>query len=886
MDDINVFFSKCNPFNNLPDELTKEAVRSFAIDRIKYQKLQHCVYTICRRYPPVSINKLSYKELLSTEDTWNSIPGRKPFVLFLVYAIDHGYLRDERISRLKDFDIDSLCKKGSYIPYILKDNNYNRLLNSSLYKHNNNRLLLPVYTFEITPSTISDANLCQSINKYLNYVKYDSDLIPNVRYLFLVALSDLCADFLRSPHLVIPDRILPYFQNNSKEGHSRIVRTQQVILAVLSQLCDDGIVLNENIKTLSAIRKGKEWIDRDTVIRILQSKHLDRWCSFPYKGTNGKMFTSVRYINIESSEIRSIVCDFLNQYNENTSISVSIFCDTLSDSFGKYKVMSVEDLGFMTYIEQINYYKNDLQCSKSLIRLVTAFYLYIQQTIKDDIFSRDSVPNSLLYRPSIGVDIASGYRVYVYNQVEPVPNNDKWLLCYKKYDRDTTTNFSIINYERIECQVYRNICKNYIWKADTQIISKIKFARDIYTTLNYLYEIKTGKVLSIYSPSPDINHITVNDAAAVKNYIIATFDNNRTRNGHIYRFRALLKHAEYNELPITVDSGVYYILTNTLDNNYDNVNPIPNDQLGKIAQLLKSKARESTIASLYSSIFYIALETEFRGSQIVSLKRDCLRETSKKGEYVLVSETKTSAGELVEQPVSTYIVRELREVMLNSEVFRKDCTDINLLNLIFISPSKKKGTYKQISEHQFNSFFKACCEELSLPRYTLQNLRDTHMTKAEEFKIRNQLTDMEQRVLTGHRSAEVDDKHYVKLSIQEMLEAVHGVIIGDVHLDGKVHRKLDPSIANSENEVSNGCGYCKSPSCGILSTLDCLVCKDFVTMISRLPYFEERIALLDKKIEAASVPHDKEDYINIKRLLLRYVEEILKVEEDTENGRN
>ena len=61
-----------------------------------------------------------------------------------------------------------------------------------------------------------------------------------------------------------------------------------------------------------------------------------------------------------------------------------------------------------------------------------------------------------------------------------------------------------------------------------------------------------------------------------------------------------------------------------------------------------------------------------------------------------------------------------------------------------------------------------------------------------------------------------------------------------------------------------------------MSYLDCLVCKDFVTTPDRLPFFMRRIREIEHDIENATIPHDKEDLVNIKRLLLRFVEEIYK----------
>ena len=55
-------------------------------------------------------------------------------------------------------------------------------------------------------------------------------------------------------------------------------------------------------------------------------------------------------------------------------------------------------------------------------------------------------------------------------------------------------------------------------------------------------------------------------------------------------------------------------------------------------------------------------------------------------------------------------------------------------------------------------------------------------------------------------------------------------------------------------------------------------------MPSRLPFFRDRIAIIDKQIQATTVPHDKEDLATIKKLLIMYVERILEVMEDNANA--
>ena len=530
----------------------------------------------------------------------------------------------------------------------------------------------------------------------------------------------------------------------------------------------------------------------------------------------------------------------------------------------------------------MSFYKKNNGHVCSAASCTVAFYLYITHNIDDQIFEKDGVPSSILLRPTISKEIVEGYHLIKYNQMEKAPEYDKWLLCYKKSKNSSIYEIDAVDFTRILSKTYRSWIKHYIWKEDVKVHSKLKPFPIFVKAFNYVHDIKTGAALTVFTTPGDETKFDVKDALAYKNYILATYENNRTRNVYIYSIRSLLRHVFHNNLG-DIDAGVFYTLNHTIDQTYDNTRPIPNSELSQLSALIKEKASSDPLADMYSSIFFIALETEFRASQIVSLSKNCLRETAKYGEYVIVSETKTSAGELVEQPISAYVEREIRHVIQITNIYREKCTNTRLKNYLFIVPGAKRNTFSPLSKVKFNSFLKACCSELALPLYTLENLRDTHMTKAEEFRIRNQLSDIEQSVLTGHSSTAVDDIHYVKLDIREMLEALHGTIIGDVQLDGKIYSSLDSSITNSENEVSNSCGWCKSSSCNVMVNLDCPMCKNFVTTISRLPYFEEQVKILDKKIVAASIPHDKEDLVNIKRLMLRYIEEILKKKEVIEN---
>ena len=346
--------------------------------------------------------------------------------------------------------------------------------------------------------------------------------------------------------------------------------------------------------------------------------------------------------------------------------------------------------------------------------------------------------------------------------------------------------------------------------------------------------------------------------------------------------RSIVKYIEDNGLCV-IDKGAHYNLHAAMPRKQRGGYPIPEHELSALTAVLKSHCEGSILFTLYYSVYHLALETELRINTIVNLNRDCVKETAKKGEYIILTTTKTSHYEEIEIPITEYVKRDIDEILNITEVYRHECADKTLCDYLFLIPKGRNHTFGPLQSKQFNKYLAKCCIEADMPFYTASNLRDTHMTKAEEYVIRNQLSEIEQCTLSGHVTSRTDTLHYVGTNIRDMLESVHGIIIGDISLDGKVRENIDSTVACTENEVSNGCGYCSVCNCSDNTYLDCMLCKDFVTTIYRKKYFEEQVKIIDHKIQNASITHDKEDLINIKRLLLRYIEEILCLEERISN---
>lgn len=888
MENDNLIFQNSISYNQLPDEITRKAVKEFVLTQNDYPNKKQCLSYLCRGYPRnLSVEKFTSKDLLKTISIWGGPDYRKRFLRFVIFAILNKYNNDPILQRLAEHEdcLDTLSNSLEYIEYLLTDIEYSRYKESMLFSLRNESYALYVYTFQITKKSQIPDSIYAVVKKYIDNIKFESNIDLASKNRIFTGISPVC-EFLfdGKKHIDTQNVVqcLEYLQKCAPYIKAQGTRALFIILGILNDNC---LLNDEKLQCLAAINSKRNiTIQVNTALKILEYKHPEYWCVREFDSPCHKKTTFSKYINHPAKEVREIIADFLASHFNRTFQGIDDFCMLFAQSLDGYVIKSVSDLNFKTFKNQtMFFYKINNDSGHSAASCTVAFYLYITHNIDDQIFEKDGVPSSILQRPTISKEIVEGYHLIKYNQMEKTPECDKWLFCYKKSEKSSIYEIDAIDFTRILSETYRSWIKHYIWKEDVKVYTKLHPLPIFVKAFNYVHDIKTGAALTVFTTPGDETKFDVRDATAYKNYILATYENNRTRNAYIYNIRNLLRHVSHNNLG-DIGTGVFYTLNHTLDQTYDNTCPIPNSELSQLSALIKEKASSDPLADMYSSIFFIALETEFRGSQIVSLPKNCLRETAKNGEYVVVSETKTSAGELVEQPISAYVEREIRHITQITNIYREKCTNTRLKNHLFIVPGAKRNTFKPLNESKFNSFLKACCSELALPLYTLENLRDTHMTKAEEFRIRNQLSDIEQSVLTGHSSTAVDDIHYVKLDIREMLETLHGTIIGDVQLDGKIYSSLDSPITNSENEVSNGCGWCKSSSCNVMVNLDCPMCKNFVTTISRLPYFEEQVKMLDKKIVAASIPHDKEDLVNIKRLMLRYIEEILKKKEVVENG--
>lgn len=781
----------------------------------------------------------------------------------IIFLLKNKVINNEMLKRMLDLE-HKLYYSGNIEDFwcLMESKIYDQLKNENSFIQSKELLFINLNDISI----FNNADL-ELLDEYLMQLKTDSSCQPAVRLQKCYSYKNIVRYLFQDKKINEIKRIDIINLLNSTLPHGS--KKCGDIFSLL-EFIDKRGCLNDDLKQFMNF---KEYINSsyktEKVKELLGADRIEQYILVRDKKNEQRL----HYIDIPYEyELFDIMKSFITNSGYRNA-NINIFISEFYKSMGNERIKNVTDLSFTTYYSTVLYFAQ--YGKKSYYSYIFAFYNYCYNYCRVDFFEKNNLSIKILWKPGLAQKLVQGYEVVRYNPINPVPDNDKWILCYSK-DYESNTEHSIsealdINFEQIRDAKHKSWIKYYFWKAQKGIKTKRSHVQEISTCLNYITDLRAGRELSIYykKKNVDENMIDVSEVMALKNRILQNYDNIRTAVSIIYDFRVFLKFL-YDTDKINIGTGVfYYLQTQTEIKNTSHA--IPDDHLNLLNKYMLKQCEQGIQNELYYTIFYLALETEIRISEIVSLHSDCVMESpGKRNEYIIRLRKKDETTEFQETAITTYVKRHIDHVLDITKKLR-EFADSNMKTYLFLAPSTDSAVVRVITRENFRIYLKKCCESVAIPMYTAANLRDTHMTKAREFKILHKLSDMEHSVLTGHKTQGLDMRNYVDMSVESMMEALHGVSIGNVSITGTVQHQLPDNIASEKNEVSSGCGYCCSPYCEDMSYLDCMLCKYFVTTPSRFHYFEEQVKVMDNKIKSSTLPHDKEDYINIKRLLVSYM---------------
>jgi len=858
------------------DNLKKSTIRDY---KSKFRKL---IVNFYAEYKLEDINSdILLKHIESPNFNKRNMHVLFDFILFLIEEDITHDISLKRLHYIKNRIV--IYIKPSEIKFILLYKKFDELIENGFFEDMTSSKYQLLF---IRPNRdlYNSKDAYDYICNYIHYLKIDSGNT-------IKSTISRCRALLKCSHLIFgkysPHSIsynefkFNMLANESKLMNQNILELIKLLKYSHSYLPFKDDKMNEFATILEYFAK---MTNKKKLIEILNSKKMENYFFISHKNIKRKSNSLyyLYYLNIENKELKFAFESFL-QSSQQIGLALNEISSNFEDSLIGLEVKSISDLNLNSYIHQVKFFSSIDEKKRKHGSLITNFYNHIAMNYNPKIFKNDGFDSSILQRADISAKIINGYELISLNSFDPIPVYDKWLLYFGEISNSnssiTTSSVFKMDFSLITNTVYRYWCKHYIWRDTSSMSTKKRNMSDIKFFLNYIDKIKRREILTIFTGSTPSEDFVINDVIAYKHYVYSKYTNNRTRSSYIYIARLLLNHiSEYGIYE--VDSSYKHHLTHTLSSDYNNAVAIPDSELKLLSTLMNKNSSKSVLNTLYYAIFYIALETEFRPSQIVRLTHRCVNETAKPNEFIIKSKSKRSPESLLEQAITIYVKRQIDEIIALTNEYRNSCHVEKLKQYLFIVPTVRHNIYKLIRIDDFNSYLQKCCNEVGIHSYSISNLRDTHMTKAEEYAIRNSISDIEQSVLTGHISPSTTSRFYVDSRLTELLEAVHGIIIGNVNVSGEIVKEINPSINNNEHLVEDGCGYCNLKTCKENTMLGCLVCSDFVTTISRLPYFEERIKMIDNKLKKSRFSHDKEDLSNIKILLVAYKKEIIKLMED------
>ena len=607
---------------------------------------------------------------------------------------------------------------------------------------------------------------------------------------------------------------------------------------------------------------------------------------FICKSSNKKRpFITLIDANINNKFIVSLLDDFYKGDLYSSAYSSVDFAKKFSESYSDFSnFKDISDFNYSVFKSQYEFYKNNEKELKTLIK----FYIYLYVTSdRTELFKvNDPVDMVYMQKHNFLQKYKEGFEVIDFNPNEEYPPINKWIIRPNGFERTSTiyksTSYKSLDFTKIKYDSYINFAKHFYWHTNNSLTTKTGEITFIIIFLNFIYEHKTNNIKSS-SEGIDYKKITTSEVYSFRKHMELTAKTTSTFNGYMVAVNKFLSMCK-DKCFLDVESGAFeYLYHNSKDKGKGGVS-IPDEDLTLLEEHLRKLSDKNNILhNLYHIIFHLAIETELRIGQLLSLKISEIKEGMKEGQFFIRSTTKTSKGEKVNQQISIYAKRHLDIARNITEHLRVNTTD-KYADYIFLAPPELvRSTNKEIKPietYLFSRFLKRECKKIGIKQYSAENLRDTHMTKAIEFAFKKGLSDLEASILTNHAQPSTTNNHYVDFKVKTFAEATFGVMIGDVDIKGNI-LPIHNEKFTKEDTVDDNCGFCKETECKILNEIGCPMCDGFVVTLDRIPYYELKIKQFDEAMQKEEIEHEKKHLAIQKKLYVTYLAELYKLREET-----
>lgn len=603
-----------------------------------------------------------------------------------------------------------------------------------------------------------------------------------------------------------------------------------------------------------------------------------------YLLTKNNVLTKINFdCRTKNKFIKELINGFINEvYKTNKAPhnrDLKIFTYYFMDSIGHFKLNNYLDINFKLLRRQFKYFNNlslsgtevDAKLIKEYITLfIIQFYRYILSNNETAFTKLETYATKCkLIRKVLEED----YEVILLNPNENIPEMNKFCVIQNEYTMfnasKSNKNF-FVDLSGIDSITQRDI-KEYVWYSRNIVEHRFDSIHIILSFLEfkdeyYRFYYKEKRYENKYRYKVDVNVLYL-----YMEKINEEYSKNNTKKYVISQLRRFLK---FYKDKYDMKENYFEILSLKGLNDYDGGTPITEHDLKIIYGAIKNEEEDNPKVSIYKIVFELSLLTNLRIGEIICLERDCIVNNN-----VLRYLSKTSQKNYKEQPVNEEIIMLINKAI---ELTKNLVDDSFMSKYIFIEKSYTNFS-ERIKKIEFYIFFKKIISkvsnELENTNYTPYNLRHTFIDTVYKEGVKNNLPLSKIALIAGN-SFSTAKKHYRKWNDYEMyVETLSKVKITDTSIIGEIFSKE----TDLNNPVRDNLGSCKEKEC-TFDFGECLICKHFITFTNRIDVFENRIKKINKYLEECNDVNERGVLIYEKKLLSKYLLEMLKIKEGENNN--
>ena len=530
-----------------------------------------------------------------------------------------------------------------------------------------------------------------------------------------------------------------------------------------------------------------------------------------------------------------------------------------------------------------------------------AFYIYVMQNQHNSAARQkwlaEGIYEYFLLHPKFYDFYSEGYRAVMLLSAEEPPKTDKWVLYSDEAAALTASakpnEAAFFDFSPLDSPDLKKVVKIWVWRGTTLLRHRAEYAKIVINFFtarqNYMEQngIEENGIIDTFFVSQHLQCLHDKYSHDHYKHIVAPLKS-------FFQFQPLysvdpgvnvfLRAGDFSPFATGRDDNAVVIHDRSIYRGQDDLlpgdpnslegRPVPKNDLKAITDVIQSKAQSSNLYFTYYVAYVLNLTTSLRMASILNLTADCLQ--YREGRPYLAAQTKTSGDDERIYLISDKIANLIKRLVEVTDDIRLAAPQ-KVKNYLFLT-REQQNYVRPLNDHAMARHYRNCCIEAGLANtYTAADFRKTYFKMVEERGMKTGQNFYDLNIyFMDHKTLETTMQHYTHIDIVQSLEMLYGVEIGTEITKSLKPKGLivdEPVDVTEEDEVFEGCGWCRNSDCQIDKVGTCLMCTGFVTSPEHIGEFEMMIKALDEQM--LSLPdndqHERDHIYQVKRLVASYL---------------